>query len=69
MRRSEALHALKQELTDDQDLVLLDDQAELSRCSRDAYEYSPVLIPRLSGCRAELVARPRTVEAVERLTA
>ena len=67
MRRSEALHALKQELTDDQDLVLLDDQAELSRCSRDAYEYSPVLIPRLSGCRAELVARPRTVEAVERL--
>ena len=43
MRRSEALHALKQEFTDDQDLVLLEDQAELSRCSRDAYEYSPVL--------------------------
>ena len=67
MRRSEALHALKQEFIDDQDLVLLEDQAELSRCSRDAYEYSPVLTPRLSGCRAELVARPRTVEAVERL--
>ena len=45
----------------------MSEPAELQRNSRDAFDYSPVLTPRLEPCRAELVARPRTVEAVERL--
>lgn len=42
---------------------------ELERLSRDAYDYSPVLLQRLAHCRAELVVRPETVEAVVRVAA
>ena len=69
MRRFAALEALQQQFAADPELLLFNDAAELARCSKDAYDYSPVLIPQLSGCAAELVARPRTVEAVERLAA
>ena len=37
---------------------------ELERFSRDYYDYSPVLVPLLQGCRAQLVASPTTVEQV-----
>ncbi|MEY4800696.1 MAG: hypothetical protein RLZZ213_1143 [Cyanobacteriota bacterium] len=37
---------------------------ELERLSRDYYDYSPVLVPLLQGCRAQLVARATTVEQV-----
>ena len=67
MARAEALIALRQALSAVPDLELLSEPAELQRNSRDAFDYSPVLTPRLEPCRAELVARPRTVEAVERL--
>ena len=67
MGRAEALIALRQDLSAVPDLELMDEPAELQRHSRDAFEYSPVLTPRLEACRAELVVRPRTVDAVERL--
>ena len=67
MGRAEALIALRQALSTVPDLELLAEPADLQRFSRDAFEYSPVLTPRLEPCRADLVARPRTVEAVERL--
>ena len=61
MGRAEALIALRQALSVDPELELLDEPGELQRHSRDAFEYSPVLTPRLEACRAELVVRPRTV--------
>ena len=67
MGRAEALIALRQDLSAVPDLELMDEPAELQRHSRDAFEYSPVLTPRLEACRAELVVRARTVDAVERL--
>jgi FAD/FMN-containing dehydrogenase len=39
--------------------------AELERLSRDFYDYSPVLVPRFSGQRAQLVVRVRTVAQVQ----
>ena len=38
--------------------------AELERFSRDYFDYSPVLVPQLQGCRAQLVAAAVTVEQV-----
>ena len=67
MGLGEAFIALRQALSVVPELELLDEPAELQRYSRDAFEYSPVLTPRLESCRAELVVRPRTVDAVERL--
>ena len=67
MGRAEALIALRQALSAVPELELLEEPGELQRYSRDAFEYSPVLTPRLEACRAELVVRPRTVDAVERL--
>ena len=67
MSRTEALIALRQALSAVPDLELLVEPAELQRHSRDAFEYSPVLTPRLESCCADLVVRPRSVEAVERL--
>ena len=67
MGRAEALIALRQALSAVPDLELLEEPGELQRHSRDAFEYSPVLTPQLEACRAELVLRPRSVDAVERL--
>ena len=47
MGRAEALIALRQALSVDPELELLDEPGELQRHSRDAFEYSPVLTPRL----------------------
>ena len=65
MTRSEALLALRQDLASVPELDLLDDPGQLVRCSRDAYDYSPVLSPKLEGARAQLVSRPTSVAAVE----
>jgi FAD/FMN-containing dehydrogenase len=46
------------------DLPLVSEPAELSRLSRDFHDYSPVLVPLLAGCRAQLAARPRSVAQV-----
>ena len=50
----------------DPELPLLgaESPAELERLSRDFFDYSPVLIPLLQGCRAQLVAAAATVEQV-----
>lgn len=69
MTRSEALLALRQDLSNVPELDLLDDPGQLVRCSRDAYDYSPVLSPKLERARAQLVSRPKSVAAVEQLAA
>ena len=61
--------ALRTELAAVTGLRLLTQPEELDRYSRDAYDYSPVLQQRLAHCRAELVVRPDTVEAVVRVAA
>ena len=60
---------LRTELAAVPGLRLLTQPEELERYSRDAYDYSPVLQKRLAHCRAELVVRPETVEAVVRVAA
>ena len=69
MTRSEALLALRQDLASVPELDLLDDPGQLVRCSRDAYDYSPVLSSKLERARAQLVSRPKSVAAVEQLAA
>ena len=46
------------------DLELIEKPAELEHFSRDAYDYSPVLRLELQACRADLVVRPLSLEAV-----
>jgi FAD/FMN-containing dehydrogenase len=46
------------------ELALVMGDPELQRLSRDFYDYSPVLTPLLAGCRAQLAARPTSVEQV-----
>jgi FAD/FMN-containing dehydrogenase len=50
----------------DPQLLLLGEEspAELQRFSRDYFDYSPVLVPLLAGCRAQLVASAVTLEQV-----
>ena len=55
---------LREELAAVPGLTLLDRSEDLDRYSRDAYDYSPVLRERLASCRAMLVVRPETVDAV-----
>ena len=69
MTRADALLALRQDLAHISDLDLQDEPGQLLRCSRDAYDYSPVLTPKLAGARAQLVSRPQSVAAVEQLAA
>ena len=47
MGRAKALIALRQALIAVPELELLEEPGELQRHSRDAFEYSPVLTPRL----------------------
>lgn len=60
---------LRTELAAVPGLRLMTQPEDLERYSRDAYDYSPVLQKRLAQCRAELVVRPETVEAVVRVAA
>ena len=39
--------------------------AELQRLSRDFYDYSPVLVPQLEGCCAQLAVLATSVEQVQ----
>ena len=45
-------------------LSVLTEPDDLERYSRDAYDYSPVLRERLADCRADVVVRPDSVDAV-----
>jgi FAD/FMN-containing dehydrogenase len=63
----EAIEALVEELrplASHDGLALIEDPRERTRLSRDCFEYSPVLTPLLEACRADLVARPSTVDQV-----
>ena len=55
----------------DPDLALVrpDRPAELSRLSRDFFDYSPVLTPRLAEAQAQLAVRPTSVAQVQRVAA
>ena len=55
---------LRAELAAVPDLTVLERAEDLDRYSKDAYDYSPVLRERLASCRAALVVRPESVEAV-----
>ena len=63
-RSPQALQALLKELELVEGLDLLTATADLERYSRDAYDYSPVLEPLFRDCRAHLVVRPHSVDAV-----
>ncbi|BEV35750.1 FAD-binding oxidoreductase [Synechococcus sp. M16CYN] len=67
MTRSDALLILKKDLEVLDDLDIHDEPDDLARYSLDAFDYSPVLSPRLKNCKAQLVARPRSIDAVEHL--
>jgi len=62
--RIAALRAELQRLDPALALVGLEAPAELKRLSRDYFDYSPVLVPQLQACRAQLVAAAVTVEQV-----
>jgi len=64
----DALSALIRELAAlAPDLPLVQEPGELAALSRDAYDYSPVLVPQLQHCRAQLGVRASRVEQVERV--
>ena len=46
------------------DLEVINNHSDLKRLSRDFYNYSPVLKSKLDGCIADLVVRPRNIQAV-----
>jgi FAD/FMN-containing dehydrogenase len=50
-------------------LVRPDRPAELARLSRDFFDYSPVLTPRLADARAQLAVRPTSVAQVQQVAA
>ena len=56
--------AMRSELTAIPGLTVLTEPDDLERYSRDAYDYSPVLRERLADCRADVVVRPDSVDAV-----
>ena len=56
--------AMRNELTAIPGLSVLTQPEDLERYSRDAYDYSPVLRERLAHCRADVVVRPDSVNAV-----
>ena len=53
----------------DHGLRLLVKPEERRRLSRDAYDYSPILTPKLATAEAELVVQPATVEQVKAVAA
>ena len=63
-RSPQVLQALLAELELVEGLDLLTAPADLERYSRDAYDYSPVLEPLFRDCQAQLVVRPRSLDAV-----
>ena len=62
---AEALQAADPDLA----MVWPDQPAELARLSRDFFDYSPLLTPRLAEARAQLAVRPTSVEQVQRVAA
>tara|TARA_B100000941_G_scaffold23815_1_gene14309 strand:+ start:598 stop:1953 length:1356 start_codon:yes stop_codon:yes gene_type:complete len=46
------------------DLEVINNHSDLKRLSRDFYNYSPVLTSKLDGCIADLVVRPKNIQAV-----
>jgi FAD/FMN-containing dehydrogenase len=65
----DALAAELRQQDDQLRLITAAEAAELERLSRDYFDYSPLLVPRFSGQRAQLVARVSTVAQVQRVAA
>ncbi len=69
MNTFDNLDQLRTEFNSVDDLDILDSASDIDRFSRDAYFYSPVLFEQLKDCRAEVVVRPKTLDAVELVAA
>ena len=63
----EALAAALRDCAPGLELISASQPAELERLSRDYFDYSPVLVPRLAGQRAQLVARATCVAEVQQV--
>jgi FAD/FMN-containing dehydrogenase len=61
----DALAAELRQQDDQLRLITTAEAAELERLSRDYFDYSPLLVPRFNGQRAQLVARAATVAQVQ----
>ncbi|WP_269623320.1 FAD-binding oxidoreductase [Prochlorococcus marinus] len=61
------LNDLLNEIKGFNDLAILSRPSEINRYSRDFYDYSPVLKNQLSGCCADLVVKPLSIQAVIRV--
>ncbi len=59
-----SLKQIKEELTALSDLDVMDTPTDRERFSKDAYNYSPLLQKQLKGCCADLVVRPKAIDAV-----
>ena len=64
MSISETFNYFKTDLLSVKDLEVMDLKSEREKYSRDFYDYSPILKEKLSGCIADLVVKPITIEAV-----
>ena len=47
-----------------ENLEIIEKKADLKRLSRDFYNYSPILTKKLDGCIADIVVRPKDVNAI-----
>ena len=63
----DALAAELRQGDDQLQLVTANEAAELQRLSHDYFDYSPLLVPRFSGQRAQLAVRATSVEQVRRV--
>ncbi len=64
MTRSLRLMELYSDLKKISGLDLFESENDLDRFSKDCYNYSPLLKEQLEGCRAEIVVRPNSLEAI-----
>ena len=64
MTTSSQLKRLSLELDEIDGLKVINSFSDRERFSKDFFDYSPVLKKQLEGCRADVVVRPMSTEAV-----
>ncbi len=65
MKSTEIIDELRLELSSCKEVDLFTTTSDLERFSKDFYDYSPVLVDQLKDCRADLVVRPKSIDAVK----